>query len=313
MYNISHGDFMLLEYYKELLGEVPSFLEKYLLDSNLERLKKVGYFCGMDYASKDIYDFREKITRYDHSLTVALLTYKLTHDKKATVAGLFHDIATPCFSHVIDYMNGDYLTQESTEAYTGDILKRDDYLKRCLKEDGIGLDEVIDFKKYPIVDSPRPLMCADRIDGVILTGIGWTKSIESNDIHDIVNDMDVFVNEYGKEEIGFHSVDVADMVVRNSKLIDQYCHSREDNYMMSLLADITKHCINKGYITYSDLFTLNEEELFTIMKNIPDVRLRGLLYIFRNITKEEIPYKDIEGIKVRELKPLVYTKKLMRQ
>ena len=313
MYNISHGDFMLLEYYKELLGEVPSFLEKYLLDSNLERLKQVGYFCGMDYASKDIYDFSEKITRFDHSLTVALLTYKLTHDKKATIAGLFHDIATPCFSHVIDYMNGDYLTQESTEAYTGDILRGDNYLKQCLKGDGIGLDEVIDFKKYPIVDSPRPLMCADRIDGVILTGIGWTKSIESNDIHDIVNDMDVFVNEYGKEEIGFHSVDVADMVVRNSKLIDQFCHSREDNYMMSLLADITKHCINKGYITYKDLFTLDEEELFTIMKNIPDVRLRGLLYIFRNITKEEIPYKDIEGIKVRELKPLVYTKKLMRQ
>jgi hypothetical protein len=83
--------------------------------------------------------------------------------------------------------------------------------------------------------------------------------------------------------------------------------------MMSLLADITKHCIHKGYITYKDLFVLDEEELFNIMKNIPDVRLRGLLYIFRNITREEIPYKDIEGIKVRELKPLVYTKKLMRQ
>ncbi len=301
---------MLMNYYKELLGEVPPFLEKYLLDPNLIRLKKVGYFCGMDYASKDIYDFSEKITRYDHSLTVALLTYRLTHDKKATIAGLFHDIATPCFSHVIDYMNGDYLTQESTEEYTDIILRGDSYLSKCLEEDGISLDE-IDFKKYPIVDSPRPLMCADRIDGVILTGIGWTKNITPMDIHDIVTDMDVFTNEYGNSEIGFHSFDVAERVVEISELIDKYCHSNEDNYMMSLLADITKYCIDRGYINYSDLYQLNEEELFTIMKNNPDIKLKGLLYLFHNICKEEIICKEIDGIKIRELKPLVNDKRLI--
>ena len=50
---------MLLEYYKELLGNIPSFMKKYLRCSSLKRLKKVGYFCGMDYASKDIYDFKD--------------------------------------------------------------------------------------------------------------------------------------------------------------------------------------------------------------------------------------------------------------
>lgn len=61
---------------------------------------------------------KENITRYDHSLTFALLTWKCTKDKKATLAGMFHDIATPCFSHVIDYMNKDYENQESTEENT---------------------------------------------------------------------------------------------------------------------------------------------------------------------------------------------------
>ena len=36
---------------------------------------------------------------------------------------------------------------------------------------------IIYFKKYSIVDNDRPKVCADRIDGVILTGIGWTKNI----------------------------------------------------------------------------------------------------------------------------------------
>ena len=117
---------MYLEHYKNRLDNIPSFLKKYLSVSSLSRLKRVGYFCGMDYASKDIYNFSEYISRFDHSLTVALMIYKLTGDKKATLAGLFHDIGTPCFSHVIDYMNGDYIIQESTEEYTEKIILNDE-------------------------------------------------------------------------------------------------------------------------------------------------------------------------------------------
>ena len=162
----------MLEYYLNQLNysQIPLFLIKYLNCPSLLRLKKVGYFCGMDYASKDIYDFKEYISRFDHSLTVALLTYKLTKNKVMTLAGLFHDIATPCFSHVIDYMNEDFLEQESTEEYTEYIMKNDNYLKQCLKEDNIDIHDIINFKKYSIVDNDRPKLCADRLDGVILTG-----------------------------------------------------------------------------------------------------------------------------------------------
>ena len=75
---------MYLSFYMNLLGynEMPYFLKKYLKSPILLRLKKVGYFCGMDYASKDIYDFREYISRYDHSITVALLTYRFTRVRK---------------------------------------------------------------------------------------------------------------------------------------------------------------------------------------------------------------------------------------
>ena len=165
----------LLEYYLKKLDydKRPYFLNKYLHALSLLRLKKVGYFCGMDYASKDIYDFKELITRYDHSLTVALLTWKYTHDKTSTIAGLFHDIATPCFSHVIDYMNNDFINQESTEKNTGNIIMRDQFLLHCLYNDNIYLNNVINFKKISIVDSERPKLCADRLDGIILTGISW--------------------------------------------------------------------------------------------------------------------------------------------
>lgn len=111
----------MLKDYLDLWGanDIPKFLNKYLKVPILLRLKKVGYFCGMDYASRDIYDFPEYVSRYDHSLSTALITWYFTKDKKATIAALFHDISTPCFSHVIDYMNKDYSKQESTEEKNG--------------------------------------------------------------------------------------------------------------------------------------------------------------------------------------------------
>ncbi len=136
----------MFDFYLKQLGNIPEFLNKYLITPSLLRLKKVGYFCGMDYASKKVYDFEELISRYDHSLSVSLITYKLTKDKKASISGLFHDIATPCFSHVIDYMNEDYEKQESTEEYTGKILRNDKYLLKCLKEDNIDVDDINDFQ-----------------------------------------------------------------------------------------------------------------------------------------------------------------------
>ena len=302
---------MLLQYYLEQLNykELPNFLIKYLQTPSLLRLKKVGYFCGMDYASKDIYDFSEYISRYDHSLTVSLLVYKLTKNKTATLAGLFHDIATPCFSHVIDYMNKDYENQESTEEYTERILRSNKYLQKCLEEDNIAIEDIINFKRYTIVDNERPKVCADRIDGVILTGIGWTKNIHAKDIKQIVDDLDIFKNEENEDEIGFNTESVAAKVLEVSQSIDIYCHSKEDNYMMELLAKITKLSIDKKYISYDDLYWYNEEEIFSLWKGKQDKEFLELIDKFENIKKSDIVMLDIPNIKIRNLNPIVNGKR----
>lgn len=297
----------LLEFYFNILDykKRPKFLDKYLNTPCLVRLKKVGYFCGMDYASKNIYDFKEYITRYDHSLTVSLLTWKCTNDMKATLAGLFHDIATPCFSHVIDYMNKDYENQESTEEYTEKILKSDKYLNKCLKEDNIEIEDIINFKKYNIVDNNRPKVCSDRLDGVILTGISWTKNVDYQDIEKIINDIEIYNNE-----IGFKTKEVANLVLEISKSIDIYCHSKEDNYMMELLASITRYGIERDYITYEELYTLNEEELISKLKKLDDEKMITYFNTFENITKSGIPNINLPKVKIRDLNPLVQGKRI---
>lgn len=303
---------MYLEYYLEQLDyrNLPNFLIKYLKTPSLVRLKNIGYFCGMDYASKDIYNFRESITRYDHSLTVALIVYKLTKDKRKTLAGLFHDIATPCFSHVIDYMNQDYEKQESTEEYTDLILKNDKYLMECLRQDNIDIRDIINFKKYSVVDNDRPKVCADRLDGVVLTGIGWTKNISKEDIRNIVLDMDIFLNEDNEDEIGFNTLEIAKKVLDVSESIDIYCHSREDNYMMELLAEITRLAIKKNYITYNELYTYTEYDLFSLLKIKEDRKIQSLMKEFENKRMFDIPNLEMPKVKVRSLNPLVKGKRI---
>lgn len=282
----------------------PEELYKYLMSPSLIRLKNVGYFCGMDYASKKVYNFSEKISRYDHSLTVALITWKLTRDIKSTLAGLFHDVATPCFSHVIDYMNKDYAKQESTEEKTEEIILNDKYLCDCLRMDNISVDEIIDFKRYSIVDSERPRLCADRLDGVILTGLFWTKSISLTDVYKIILDLDIIINEDGQKEIAFKSREIAELVKKTSELIDVYCHSKEDNYMMELLARITKRAIDLKIITYDELYLLDEETVFSRLKMIRDIEVVNDLKNFSEIDGSLIPDIEMPYIKVRELKPI---------
>ena len=228
------------------------------------------------------------------------------------LAGLFHDIATPCFSHVIDYMNEDYANQESTEEMTEEILIRDEYLCRCLTKDKINIQDIIDFKKYTIVDNDRPKLCADRLDGVILTGIGWTKNITLDEIKMIIDNLKIFKNENGEDEIGFTSLGVLDKVVEISKSIDIYCHSKEDNYMMELLAKITRMAIDRDYITYEDLYAYDEEELFKIFKMVDDKELLCLINEFENIKKTDVPDINLPNVKIRKLNPLCNAKRICK-
>ena len=297
----------MYEFYKKLLtiNGIPEFLVKYLECPSLTRLKKVGYFCGMDYASKDIYDFSEYISRYDHSFNVALLTWNYTKDKKATLAALFHDVATPCFAHVIDYMNKDYANQESTEEYTEKIMKADSYLLNCLNEDNIKIEDIVDFKKYSIVDNNRPKLCADRLDGVIITGLFWTKNLDDIEVLNILNHIAIFNNEDGEPELGFNDVSVARKVMEVSESIDIYCHSNEDNYMMELLANLTRYLVSNEYISYDDLYKLNECNIHYIFDIIEDSNFKKQYELFKTIKLDSVPHQDLPHVKKRDLNLIV--------
>lgn len=303
---------LTLSKYFDYICPIPKFLEKYLSLDIFLRLKNISYFCAMDYASDDIYDFPYYISRYEHSISTALFTWKFSSDKAQTLAALFHDISAPCFSHVIDYMNGDFIKQESTEEKTEIILRSSNDLFLLLQEDNIKFDDIVDFSKYSIVDNNRPKLCADRLDGIFLPSINWTKNMTIEDTQIFIDDLKLFVNEDGEEEIGFQTKKIAQKAVILSDEVNRACHSKYDSYMMLLLAQITKYAMDKKIFTYDDLFILDEYKIINIFDDyaIINKEFKNMWEIFQNIKKKDIPNINAPETKDKVLNPLVNGKRL---
>lgn len=296
--------------YQDYLGEIPHFMEKYLDLDILKRLKNISLLCGMEYASRDMYDFKLYISRYDHSLNVALITWNLTHDKKATLAALFHDVSSPTFSHVVDYMNGDYINQESTEEMTEEVLKSSPKLIEFLNEDGLDLDDISNFKIYSVVDLPRPYMCADRLENIISVGMSWVGELTLEDAKRILDSIYLTLNEENVPEIAFLDEDVSLYVKYINDIINKLTHTKEDNYMMNLLANILKLSIVLGLFSYKDLFVLTEDEIVDILENYSNVddSLDEMWLEFKTV--KEVKNVSYIEIKNKVLNPLVRGRRL---
>lgn len=139
---------------------------------------------------------------------MALIVWHFTHDKKQTLAGLFHKIATPTFKHCVDFLNGDYMNQESTEDLTSYMISSSKNVMALLNKDNIKLEEVNDYHIYPIADNDTPKLSADRLEYSLSNALFNCRLEKLDTIREIYNDISVQKNEDGIAELGFNTLDV---------------------------------------------------------------------------------------------------------
>jgi hypothetical protein len=144
-------------------------------------------------------------------MVTALMTWNFTKDKVQTLLALFHDLGTPAFSHTIDYVMGDAVNQESSEKDVFKIISNSTQLVGYLKEDNIDINELKYIDKYTIVENKKPKLCVDRLDGVLHTCFIWFRYWDLSTVKKIYDDIIVIINEDGEKEIGFKSLDMAEL------------------------------------------------------------------------------------------------------
>ena len=143
--------------------------------------------CGIDYTK--VFHIKYWYSNLEHSVGVALIIWHFTKDKKQTLAGLFHDIATPTFKHCIDFMNGDYEQQESTEERTETIIKESKEIRDLLERDKIKIEEVSNYHRYPIADNDTPKLSADRFEYTFSNGLVFRRIWELETIKEIYDNV----------------------------------------------------------------------------------------------------------------------------
>ena len=246
--------------------DFPDFIKELINTPEFKRLSNVGMNCGCEYTSFPIFSNGKDYTRYEHSIGVALIIWHFTKDIKQSIAGLLHDISSPVFAHVIDFLNGDHETQESTEEKTEEIIANSMEIQEILKKYNLSTKDVYDYHMYPIADNDSPLLSADRLEYTLGNAFYYGfKSME--EIRDMYKDLAVSVNEFGQSEISFSTLDKAIeftcVSIENSKVYS----SNVDRFAMQYLADLLKLAVNKRVISMKDLYTVEDQVISKLKKD----------------------------------------------
>ncbi|MCI9280820.1 MAG: hypothetical protein HFI49_00975 [Bacilli bacterium] len=284
-------------------NDFPLFLQKYLYTDTMRLLRYRSQFCGCDYTK--IYSPILPYTRFNHSIIVALINYHFTHDKKSTIASLLHDRKTPCFAHVIDYVLGDYEKQESSEEFKKDPLFQDKELLMMLKEDRVDIEELEDLSRYPILENKSPKLCADRLDGVLHTCAIWLHTNSLKDVKEVYEGLTVLDNK-GELELGFKDEKLALKFIQMVLVYAKELQSNRNKFTTQYLCDVIKTLIDRGLITFEDLYTKPESEILSIISTLSSwEKFQNATNVISSDTKPRDSYSVSIDVKKRNVIPLV--------
>lgn len=289
----SEKAFNIEEYYKILCPEFPDFLKEYIELPIMQRLFGIGLLCGTDWTS--LYKNRFFYSRLDHSVGVALIIWNFTKDKTQTIAGLLHDVSTTVFSHVSDFRKGDALTQTSTEEPTTKMILSDSALCKLLESDGIEPKDVVDYHIYPIADNEIPSLSADRLEYMYPSGLALDGSWTFEEIAKTYNDLIILKNEENKEELGFKTIEMAELYCKKFCMIGHILQLNENKLSLQLLSQIMSKAVELDVLQEEDFMTLSESKIIEKIESfiskktlsVEEQKFATMYNTFRKMTKVE--------------------------
>ncbi|MCR5663836.1 MAG: hypothetical protein K6G17_03040 [Oscillospiraceae bacterium] len=233
---------------------IPPLLEELCETAPMRRLSEVGMNCGCEYTAFPLFRGLRPYSRFEHSLGTALIVWRFTGDPAQAAAGLLHDIATPVFAHVVDFLRGDALRQEATEEGTEALIASSGELQAALRRRGLNTDAVCDYRRYPIADNDAPRLSADRLEYTLGNSLryGFLTLAQARSVYD---DLFPAPNEDGEPELCFRSREAAEAFSEAALRCSKVYVSGEDRYAMQRLAELLRLALDLGVLAQSDLLS----------------------------------------------------------
>ena len=265
--------------------EIPDFLSALADTPPMRRIAEVGMNCGCEYTSFPRFRNLRRYDRRIHSLGVALIVWHFTGSEKEAAAALFHDVATPVFAHSIDFLRGDYLSQESTEAGTEEILSGSPEILRILSGLGLTVEDVRDYHRYPVADNDSPRLSADRLEYTLGNLVNFGFRAEA-DIRKHYEKIRLAENGEGVPELCFPDIPSAKAFAMDAMKCARVYVADEDRFSMQRAAEVIALAVAGGVLPEEDLYTTEPE---VIRKLLSDGRTAAAWRDFRALSRMAEP------------------------
>lgn len=303
------------DYYQILAPDYPEWLDEYILTPRMQKQAGISVTCGTIYT--DLFSDSTFYSSLDHSIGVALIVWNFTRDKKQTLSGLFHDIATPAFKHCVDFMNGDYMTQESTEELTTKLIEESPEIMALLKRDDIKVSEVDNYHLYPIADNDTPQLSADRLEYSLSNATFVYPQITMERLAEIYRDVEIQTNKNGETELGFKTKKYARELVKLTSHMSVIYRDERTRYSMQFIADILHKISDGGHISVADLYEKPESEIIEIIEKSDYAKVFNTWRKAKQIKKSKEEPKDTYYVhhpaKIRYIDPLFKGERISKQ
>ncbi|MBR4907125.1 MAG: hypothetical protein IKZ44_09800, partial [Clostridia bacterium] len=260
-----------MEHYTIYHNEIPAVIRDCMDAPCVQRLRDVGMNCGCEYTSFPRFAGLLPYSRFDHSVGAALIVWHFTHDEKQAAAGLLHDVATPVFAHVVDFLRGDYLVQESTEDGTRAAIEADETLQTALKRYGLTTDDVFDYHRYPIADNDSPRLSSDRLEYTLGNLLNY-RIRTPEEVQAFYAGLSVGTNEDGAPELVFSAASIAEDFAFASLACSRIYVSDEDRYAMQMLSELLRDAIALGVLSETDLHTTEPQVIGKLLDCEPTAK-----------------------------------------
>lgn len=233
---------------------------------SMQRLAHIGMNCGCEYTGFHLFRNIGRYSRLDHSIGAGLIVWHFTENLQQSAAALLHDIATPSFAHVVDFLHCDHEKQESTEDRTLEFISNDSLLVGILEGYGLKAEDVADYHRFPIADNDTPQLSSDRLEytcGNVLN-YGFADIVT---IRDLFSNLEAGRNERGLPEIVFTDPVKASLFARLSLQCSKVYVCDADRFAMQRLAEILAEAIHCGILSEQELYLPEEAVIEKIESN----------------------------------------------
>lgn len=216
----------------------------------------------------------KNVTRLEHSLGVFTLLGRLGADRQERVAGLLHDVSHTAFSHAVDFLVSS-VEQDHHESLKPIMLNRPD-IASALERLGYAPEDFYDDARYPILERPLPLLCADRLDYFLRDGTACGV-VSAADALRILEGVEVI-----DSTIAFREPDVARLAVRLFALMNRdWWASPTETYIYNEFAGALREGFRRGVLGETDLLGEDDKVLAKLdAARVPEIdealaRVRG--------------------------------------